>query len=126
MKATETGGNKNDVLKYLIEDASRSIRDIAKKMNSYRQKVWREKKRLEDEHIIWGYTAVVDANKIAREEIGRVITNTTMLGAMLAAAPIVPPERLEHALEERFGRIAAKNIAAFRRAQKETVITEAV
>lgn len=70
--------------------------------------------------------AVVDANKIAREEIGRVITNTTMLGAMLAAAPIVPPERLEHALEERFGRIAAKNIAAFRRAQKETVITEAV
>lgn len=69
--------------------------------------------------------AVVDANSIAREEIGRVITNTTMLGAMMTAVPIVPSERLEHALEERFGRIAAKNIAAFRRAQKETVIIEA-
>ena len=66
MTTSETVGNKNEVLKYLIEDASRSIRDIAKKMSSYRQKVWREKKRLEDEHIIWGYTAVVDANKIER------------------------------------------------------------
>ena len=70
--------------------------------------------------------ALVDANQIAREEIGRVIANTTMLGAMIAATPIVPPERLEHALQERFGRIAQKNISAFRRAQKETVITEAV
>jgi pyruvate ferredoxin oxidoreductase gamma subunit len=70
--------------------------------------------------------AIVDANRIAREEIGRVITNTTMLGAMIAAAPIVPAERLEHALQERFGRIAQKNIAAFRRAQKDTSIHEAV
>jgi len=70
--------------------------------------------------------ALVDANHIAREEIGRVIANTTMLGAMIAAIPIVPPERLEHALLERFGRIAAKNISAFRRAQKETSIHEAV
>jgi pyruvate ferredoxin oxidoreductase gamma subunit len=68
--------------------------------------------------------AIVDANHIAREEIGRVITNTTMLGAAIAAVPMVPPERLEHALEERFGRIAARNIAAFRRAQKETAILE--
>jgi Pyruvate/2-oxoacid:ferredoxin oxidoreductase gamma subunit len=48
-----------------------------------------------------------------------------MLGAMIAAVPIVPAERLEHALEERFGRIAAKNISAFRRAQKETAIIDA-
>lgn len=70
--------------------------------------------------------AIVDANRIAREEIGRVITNTTMLGAMLAAAPMVPVERLEHALEERFGRLAARNISAFHRARKETAIHEAV
>jgi pyruvate ferredoxin oxidoreductase gamma subunit len=70
--------------------------------------------------------AIVDANRIAREEIGRVITNTTMLGAMIAAAPIVPSKRLEHALQERFGRIAQKNISAFRRAQKETNIHEAL
>jgi DNA-binding Lrp family transcriptional regulator len=29
-------------------------------MGSYRQKVWRKKKKLEDDHVIWGYTAVVD------------------------------------------------------------------
>lgn len=70
--------------------------------------------------------AVLDANHIAREEIGRVITNTTMLGAAIAAVDLVPSERLEHALEERFGRIAAKNISAFRRAQKEVKILEAL
>lgn len=70
--------------------------------------------------------AVLDANHIAREEIGRVITNTTMLGAAIAAVNMVPAERIEHALEERFGRIAAKNISAFRRAQQEAKILEAV
>ncbi len=66
--------------------------------------------------------AVVDANRIAKEEIGRVIANTTMIGALMAAVPMVPIAHLEHALEERFGRLAAKNIAAFRRAQKDAVI----
>jgi pyruvate ferredoxin oxidoreductase gamma subunit len=70
--------------------------------------------------------AVVDANKIAREEIGRVITNTTMLGAMLAAVPMVPLERLEHALNDRFGRLAGRNLKAFARARKECVVLEAV
>jgi len=70
--------------------------------------------------------AVLDANHIAREEIGRVITNTTMLGAGIAAVNMVPSERVEHALEERFGRIAAKNISAFKRAQAEVTILEAV
>jgi len=69
---------------------------------------------------------VIDANKVAREVIGRVITNTTMLGAMLAAVPLVKSESIEKRLEERFGRLAAKNIAAFRRAQKECVVQDAV
>lgn len=70
--------------------------------------------------------AIVDANKIAREEIGRVITNTTMLGALLAVVPLVGSERLEKQYEGRFGRLAPKNINAFKRAQKETVISDAV
>jgi pyruvate ferredoxin oxidoreductase gamma subunit len=69
---------------------------------------------------------VIDANKIARETIGRVITNTTMLGAMLAAVPMVPIARIEAELTTRFGRIAGKNINAFRRAQKECAVIEAV
>ncbi|MBW2699910.1 MAG: 2-oxoacid:acceptor oxidoreductase family protein [Deltaproteobacteria bacterium] len=70
--------------------------------------------------------AVVDANHIAREEIGRVITNTTMLGALLAAVSLVAPERLEKQYEGRFGRLASKNINAFKRALKETVVLDAV
>ncbi len=71
--------------------------------------------------------ATVDANHIAREEIGRVITNTTMLGAATAAvAGMVQTQLLIEALDERFGRIAARNIKAFTRAQTETRIVEAV
>ncbi len=70
--------------------------------------------------------AVLDANHIAREEIGRVITNTTMLGAALAADPMVPTDKLEQQLEQRFGRLAAKNINAFRRAQQEAAVADAV
>jgi pyruvate ferredoxin oxidoreductase gamma subunit len=70
--------------------------------------------------------AVVDANHIAREEIGRVITNTTMLGAMLSAEPMVPVTRLEEALTKRFGRLASKNIAAFHRAMNEAKLSAAI
>ncbi len=70
--------------------------------------------------------ALVDANHIAREEIGLAIANTTMLGAMLSAVPMVPEARLETELTARFGPIALKNIAAFRRARKECVVDDAV
>jgi len=81
---------------------------------------------IREEFGFTGRLSVVDANRIAREEIGRVITNTTMLGAALAAEPMVPTENLEVQLEKRFGRLAPKNIAAFRRAQKDAQISEAV
>jgi 2-oxoacid:acceptor oxidoreductase gamma subunit (pyruvate/2-ketoisovalerate family) len=64
--------------------------------------------------------AVVNATKIAREELGLPITNTTMLGALLKAQAVVDPDSLIEPLENRFGRIAAKNITAFKRAFKET------
>jgi len=61
---TKSKKQYEDVLKYLLEDPTRSARDIGKKMNSYRQMVWRKKKELEDDHVIWGYTAVIDVSKI--------------------------------------------------------------
>lgn len=67
--------------------------------------------------------ATVDANKIAREELGILITNTTMLGALLKAKELVSVDSLINPLEERFGRIAAKNINAFKRAYNETEIS---
>lgn len=62
---------------------------------------------------------VVNATQIAREELGLPITNTTMLGALLKAREVVPVESLIAPLEKRFGRIAEKNIRAFRRAYEE-------
>jgi len=64
--------------------------------------------------------AVVDANRIAMEELGVPITNTTMLGALLKARAIVNPDSLIESIRERFGRIAEKNIKAFNRAFEET------
>jgi len=56
--------DEKTVLHYLLEDPTRSAREIAKELKSYRQKVWREKTRLEEEKIIWGYTAVVNEEKM--------------------------------------------------------------
>jgi len=68
MTEKESKGNKetynSDVLKSLIVDPTRSVVEIAKELRSYRQKVWRKKKALEDSKVIWGYTAVVDESKL--------------------------------------------------------------
>jgi len=64
--------------------------------------------------------AAVDADRIAREVLGRPITNTTMLGALLKAVEIVSPSSLIEPLNKRFGRIASKNIEAFQKAYEET------
>ncbi len=71
-----------------------------------------------------GKLAVVDATKIALEELGLPITNTTMLGAFLKATGLVDREYLEEALVERFGRLAEKNKKAMARAIEETQIFE--
>lgn len=65
---------------------------------------------------------VVDATTIAKEVLGRPITNTTMLGALLKGTHILEPDDLIEALEERFGKIAGKNIEAMKRAFRETKI----
>lgn len=69
-------------------------------------------------HVI----AAVDASLIAREELGVPITNTTMLGALIKASGIVDIDYLEEPVKERFGAIAHKNINAYKRAYKETII----
>ena len=66
--------------------------------------------------------AALDATRIAREVLGVPITNTVMLGALLKATGIVDIHSLEGPIEHRFGKIAAKNAAACKRAYDETVI----
>jgi pyruvate ferredoxin oxidoreductase gamma subunit len=67
----------------------------------------------------------VDANHIAREVLGVPIVNTTMLGALLKAAPVVRLESLGEPLKKRFGKLAEKNLAALKRAYDEALIEEA-
>lgn len=66
--------------------------------------------------------ATVDATRIAREETGLPITNVTMLGALLKACPILPPDSLIRPIQNRFGKVAEGNIRAFCRALQETKV----
>jgi len=68
--------------------------------------------------------AAVGASVIAREVVGVPIVNTTMLGALLRIAPVVAMDSLVAPLEERFGRLAGRNIDAMKRAFQETVLKE--
>lgn len=58
----------------------------------------------------------IDANKIAREVLGRPIANTTMIGALVKATGVVQLASLEEPLNERFGRLAERNLSAMKRA----------
>lgn len=64
--------------------------------------------------------AVVDADLIAREELGLPITNTTMLGALVRGTGIVQLDSMIPPLKSRFGRGAERNLKALRRAYNET------
>jgi len=66
-----------------------------------------------------GTIATVDAKRIAWDELGVPITNTTMLGALIKVGKIVELDSVRDPLEHRFGRIAQKNIAALKRAYEE-------
>ena len=71
----------------------------------------------------WG-VAVVDAATIARELLGVNIVNTTMLGALLKATGVVKIESLFEPLENRFGRLAERNINAMKKAFEDTRLKE--
>jgi len=66
--------------------------------------------------------AAVDANTIARATIKVPIVNTTMLGALVLATGVVKLESLFGPLQDRFGRLAERNIEAMKRAYGETKI----
>jgi pyruvate ferredoxin oxidoreductase gamma subunit len=69
--------------------------------------------------------AFVDASRIAKEELGVPITNTTMIGVLVKASGIVALESLAGPVRDRFGIIAQKNINAYTRAFSETRIIRA-
>lgn len=70
--------------------------------------------------------AVVDASEIAMRIIGRDITNTAMLGALLKVEPVVRLEAIFDQIKKRFPAVAEKNIKALQAAydQTEAVVLE--
>jgi 2-oxoacid:acceptor oxidoreductase gamma subunit (pyruvate/2-ketoisovalerate family) len=71
-----------------------------------------------------GRVGVVDATAIAKKHLGRPITNTTMLGALIKATGIVAIDHMSVPLRQRFGTIAARNETAMRAAYDELVLKE--
>jgi pyruvate ferredoxin oxidoreductase gamma subunit len=69
-----------------------------------------------------GKIATCDATGIAWKELGVPITNTTMLGALVKLTGTVKIESLDNPIKERFGRIAAKNLAAAKSAYDQVRI----
>ncbi len=67
----------------------------------------------------------IDALNIAMEVLGKNITNTIILGALLRVVPIFTLDALADAIMKRFkGEIAGKNVAAIKRAYEESCIYE--
>jgi pyruvate ferredoxin oxidoreductase gamma subunit len=66
--------------------------------------------------------AVLNASHIARETLKVNIVNTTMLGALVKATGVVQLDSLLEPVQDRFGRLAERNINAMKRAIEETVI----
>jgi 2-oxoacid:acceptor oxidoreductase gamma subunit (pyruvate/2-ketoisovalerate family) len=63
----------------------------------------------------------VDATGVALETIGRPITNTAMMGALVGATALVGMDSVERVLTDRFGARAEANIAAARLARERLV-----
>jgi pyruvate ferredoxin oxidoreductase gamma subunit len=81
--------------------------------------------QIRQEFHIQATIATVGATKIALEQLGVPITNTTMIGAVMKVIEPVKMESLVEPINKRFGRLAEKNISAFKRAYAETIIEEA-
>ncbi len=48
----------------LLKNPKQTFSKLAEKFDTYRQNIWRKIKRLEKEKVIWGYTTVIDDEKI--------------------------------------------------------------
>jgi 2-oxoacid:acceptor oxidoreductase gamma subunit (pyruvate/2-ketoisovalerate family) len=81
----------------------------------------KEPKKLKEElKMAKGAVWTVPATDIAMRILGRLITNTAMLGVVARATKIVEMQNIEQALKERFpGPLAEKNMGVIKEAYKE-------
>jgi DNA-binding Lrp family transcriptional regulator len=88
------------ILSELEKNSNRSVNEIADKLGFSRQKVWRIIKNLEEDKKIWGYTAIIDDNKIGRKKFC----------ILLKKAPInVTDDKLSIVVNRDLRKVAKKN-----------------
>ena len=63
-KRNRESNKKLELLKCLLGDPTRSVSKTAETIGTYQRMVWQKKKELEDDHVIWGYTTVIDESKL--------------------------------------------------------------
>ena len=69
--------DEKKIVRELQKNSKESIDKIAKKCGFSRQKVWRIIKQLEKNKTIWGYSAVVDNNKIGQKKYFIMVKRTS-------------------------------------------------
>lgn len=82
-------------------------------------------KELQQELNIGNCFASVNATRIAMEVLGLPITNTTMIGALLKMNDFISVDDMVAPFNERFKKIAEKNINTLKRAYEETTFADA-
>ena len=70
--------DEKKVIAELRRNSNKSIEKIARDCSFSRQKVWRIIKRLEEDKIIWGYSAIVDEEKQGFKHYIILIKRTTL------------------------------------------------
>lgn len=97
---TQIQKDEKKILKELSINAHSSINEIANKLGFSRQKVWRVIKNLENDKTIWGYTAIIDDNKIGQKRFC----------ILLKKAPVkLSDEKLNIVINRDLVKIALKN-----------------
>jgi len=69
--------DERKVLYEIMKDSSQSINIISKKLGFSRQKIWRIIKKLQDEKTVWGYTAIINSEKLGMKNFILVGKRTT-------------------------------------------------
>ncbi len=69
--------DEKKLLSELVKNSNENIETIAKRCGFSRQKTWRFIKQLEAKHLIWGYTAVFDEEKIGLTHFILMIKRTS-------------------------------------------------
>jgi len=87
------------LIESLLKDPTRSIREIARDLDCYRQTVWRKKKDLERDNVVWGYTAVIDETRVNRT-VYMILMKTRPMTRDMADTMI---DRIENDMPKKLG-----------------------